>query len=176
VYVVPAAREAGLGRRSPSALIAAARAKGYGSLRLDATVQHGAGNGALPRPRLCRNSPYGPDHDGEIAFFRKSTIGVKAGGYSSHPHEGGRDALLIAMMKHEPTLLAGADPIGALRHGPGRCPEAAVKRVSRHGVGARAYLDLAEREKAEIVLPIAAGARRAAGGRRGIRAHGKRDL
>ena len=64
--------------------------------------------------------------------------------------------LLIAMMKHEtntfspvPTLLARFRPLQG---------EAAIRAFRGTGTGLGAYLDLAERERAEIVLPIAAGA------------------
>jgi microcystin degradation protein MlrC len=68
--------------------------------------------------------------------------------------------LLIAMMKHEtntfspvPTLLT------RFGHGPGPLyGEAAIDAFRGTGTGLGAYLDLAEREAAEIVLPIAAGA------------------
>jgi microcystin degradation protein MlrC len=68
--------------------------------------------------------------------------------------------LLIAMMKHEtntfspvPTLLT------RFGHGPGPLySEAAIDAFRGTGTGLGAYLDLAEREAAEIVLPIAAGA------------------
>src|SRR6202011_1627374 len=63
--------------------------------------------------------------------------------------------LLIAMMKHEtntfspvPTPLSRFRPL----HG-----TAAIRRYRGAGTGLGAYLDLAEREGAEIVLPIAAG-------------------
>jgi microcystin degradation protein MlrC len=64
--------------------------------------------------------------------------------------------LLIAMMKHEtntfspvPTPLARFGPLGG---------EAAIRAFRGTGTGLGAYLDLAERERTEIVLPIAAGA------------------
>jgi microcystin degradation protein MlrC len=64
--------------------------------------------------------------------------------------------LLIAMMKHEtntfspvPTPLARFHPLYG---------EAAIRAFRGTGTGLGAYLDLAERERAEIVLPIAAGA------------------
>src|SRR5216110_1607536 len=64
--------------------------------------------------------------------------------------------LLIAMMKHEtntfspvPTPLARFRPLYR---------EAAIRAYRGTGTGLGAYLDLAERERAEIVLPIAAGA------------------
>ena len=74
--------------------------------------------------------------------------------------------LLIAMMKHEtntfspvPTPLARFGPSSSGRNGPGPLyGEAAVKAYRGTGTGLGAYLDLAEREGAEVVLPIAAGA------------------
>jgi microcystin degradation protein MlrC len=64
--------------------------------------------------------------------------------------------LLIAMMKHEtntfspvPTPLARFAPLYG---------EAAIRAFRGTGTGLGAYIDLAEREEAEIVLPIAAGA------------------
>jgi microcystin degradation protein MlrC len=64
--------------------------------------------------------------------------------------------LLIAMMKHEtntfspvPTPLARFRPLYG---------EAAIRAFRGTGTGLGAYLDVAEQERAEIVLPIAAGA------------------
>jgi microcystin degradation protein MlrC len=64
--------------------------------------------------------------------------------------------LLIAMMKHEtntfspvPTPLARFRPLYG---------EAAIRAYRGTGTGLGAYLDLAEQERAEILLPIAAGA------------------
>src|SRR5947208_13343269 len=64
--------------------------------------------------------------------------------------------LLIAMMKHEtntfspvPTPLARFRPLYG---------DAAIRAYHGTGTGLGAYLDLAERERAEVVLPIAAGA------------------
>ncbi len=73
--------------------------------------------------------------------------------------------LLIAMMKHEtntfspvPTPLARFGP-GAAENGPGPLYGAAAIAAYRGtGSGLGAYLDLAAREGAELVLPIAAGA------------------
>src|SRR5438067_321336 len=73
--------------------------------------------------------------------------------------------LLIAMMKHEtntfspvPTPLARFGPSYADR-GPGPLyGDAAIRAYRGTGSGLGAYLDLAEREGAEVVLPIAAGA------------------
>src|ERR1700730_4616485 len=68
--------------------------------------------------------------------------------------------LLIAMMKHETNTFSPVPtPLQRFGHGPGPLyGEAAVKAYRGTGSGLGAYLDLAERERAEIVLPIAAGA------------------
>lgn len=74
--------------------------------------------------------------------------------------------LLIAMMKHEtntfspvPTPLARFGPSRADGGGPGPLyGEAAIRAFRGTGSGLGAYLDIAAREKAEVVLPIAAGA------------------
>jgi microcystin degradation protein MlrC len=74
--------------------------------------------------------------------------------------------LLIAMMKHEtntfspvPTPLARFGPSSSGGKGPGPLyGEAAVAAFRGTGSGLGAYLDLAAREKAETVLPIAASA------------------
>src|SRR5215213_1742323 len=73
--------------------------------------------------------------------------------------------LLIAMMKHEtntfspvPTPLARFGPSHS-EGGPGPLyGDAAIRAYRGTGSGLGAYLDLAERERAEVVLPIAAGA------------------
>jgi microcystin degradation protein MlrC len=68
--------------------------------------------------------------------------------------------LLIAMMKHETNTFSPVPtPLARFGHGPGPLyGEAAVRAYRGTGTGLGAYLDLAEREGAEIVLPIAAGA------------------
>jgi microcystin degradation protein MlrC len=74
--------------------------------------------------------------------------------------------LLIAMMKHEtntfspvPTPLARFGPSSLDGKGPGPLyGEAAIAAYRGTGSGLGAYLDLAARENAEVVLPIAAGA------------------
>src|SRR5712675_2961055 len=68
--------------------------------------------------------------------------------------------LLIAMMKHETNTFSPVPtPLARFGHGPGPLyGGAAVNAYRGTGSGLGAYLDLAEREKAEIVLPIAAGA------------------
>src|SRR5713101_3250265 len=66
--------------------------------------------------------------------------------------------LLIAMMKHETNTFSPVPtPLARFGHGP-LYGEAAVEAYRGTGTGLGAYLDLAEREGAEIVLPIAAGA------------------
>ncbi|HEV8679127.1 MAG TPA: M81 family metallopeptidase [Stellaceae bacterium] len=68
--------------------------------------------------------------------------------------------LLIAMMKHETNTFSPVPtPLQRFGHGPGPLyGEAAIAAYRRTGSGLGAYLDLAERERADIVLPIAAGA------------------
>ncbi|HEV2335740.1 MAG TPA: M81 family metallopeptidase [Stellaceae bacterium] len=68
--------------------------------------------------------------------------------------------LLIAMMKHETNTFSPVPtPLERFGHGPGPLyGEAAVEAYRGTGSGLGAYLDLAEREGAEFVLPIAAGA------------------
>jgi len=68
--------------------------------------------------------------------------------------------LLIAMMKHETNTFSPV-PTPLARFGTGPGPlygEAAIAAYRGTGSGFGAYLDIALREKAEIVLPIAAGA------------------
>jgi len=64
--------------------------------------------------------------------------------------------LLIAMMKHETNTFSPV-PTPLARFGP-LSGEAAIRAYRGTGTGLGAYLDLAAREGAEIVLPIAAGA------------------
>jgi microcystin degradation protein MlrC len=68
--------------------------------------------------------------------------------------------LMIAMMKHETNTFSPVPtPLQRFGHGPGPLyGEAAVAAYRGTGTGLGAYLALAEREGAEIVLPIAAGA------------------
>src|ERR1700719_4073282 len=68
--------------------------------------------------------------------------------------------LLIAMMKHETNTFSPVPtPLQRFGHGPGPLyGDAAVEAYRGTGSGLGAYLDLAERERAEVVLPIAAGA------------------
>lgn len=68
--------------------------------------------------------------------------------------------LLIAMMKHETNTFSPV-PTPLERFGTGPGPlygEAAIAAYRGTGSGLGAYLDLAARERAEVVLPIAAGA------------------
>src|SRR4051812_2477021 len=71
-----------------------------------------------------------------------------------------RMRLLIAMMKHETNTFSPVPtPLARFGHGPGPLyDEAAISAYRGTGSGLGAYIDLAEREGAEIVLPIAAGA------------------
>src|SRR5689334_1145255 len=64
--------------------------------------------------------------------------------------------LLIAMMKHETNTFSPV-PTPLARFGP-LYGEAAIRAYRGTGTGLGAYLDLATRESAEIVLPVAAGA------------------
>src|SRR5580693_10322943 len=68
--------------------------------------------------------------------------------------------LLIAMMKHETNTFSPVPtPLARFGHAPGPLyGEAAIRAYCGTGSGVGAYLDLAEREGAEVVLPIAAGA------------------
>src|SRR3982074_1328200 len=68
--------------------------------------------------------------------------------------------LLIAMMKHETNTFSPVPtPLARFGNGPGPLyGEAAVRAYRGTGTGLGAYLDLAAREGAEIVLPIAAEA------------------
>ena len=68
--------------------------------------------------------------------------------------------LLIAMMKHETNTFSPVPtPLARFGNGPGPLyGEAAIRAYRGTGTGLGAYLDLAAREGAEIVLPIAAGA------------------
>src|SRR6202051_4188406 len=68
--------------------------------------------------------------------------------------------LLIAMMKHETNTFSPVPtPLARFGHGPGPLyGEAAMKAYRGTGSGLGAYLDLALREGAEIVLPGAASA------------------
>ena len=68
--------------------------------------------------------------------------------------------LLIAMMKHETNTFSPVPtPLARFGHGPGPLyGEAAIAAYRGTGSGLGAYLDLAAREGAEIMLPIAAAA------------------
>jgi len=67
--------------------------------------------------------------------------------------------LLIAMMKHETNTFSPVPtPLARFGHGPGPLyGEAALRAYRGTGTGLGAYLDLAEKQGAQIVLPIAAG-------------------
>jgi microcystin degradation protein MlrC len=68
--------------------------------------------------------------------------------------------LLIAMMKHETNTFSPVPtPLARFGHGPGPLyGDDAIQAYRGTGSGLGAYLDLALREGAEIMLPIAAGA------------------
>jgi microcystin degradation protein MlrC len=68
--------------------------------------------------------------------------------------------LLLAMMKHETNTFSPVPtPLARFGHSPGPLyGEAAIAAFRGTGSGLGAYLDIAAREKAEVVLPIAAGA------------------
>ena len=68
--------------------------------------------------------------------------------------------LLIAMMKHETNTFSPVPtPLARFGNGPGPLyGAAAVDAYRGTGTGLGAYLDLAAREGAEVVLPVAAGA------------------
>jgi putative acetyltransferase len=72
LYVVPEARGCGLGRALAERAIAEAGAKGYERVRLDTHRPSMAAAIALYRDLgFVEIAPYGPDLDGEIAFFEK---------------------------------------------------------------------------------------------------------
>src|SRR5579862_5047388 len=68
--------------------------------------------------------------------------------------------LLIAMMKHETNTFSPVPtPLARFGHAPGPLyGDAAIAAYRGTGSGVGAYLDIAAREKADVVLPIAAGA------------------
>ena len=68
--------------------------------------------------------------------------------------------VLIAMMKHETNTFSPVPtPLARFGHGPGPLyGEAALNAYRGTGSGLGAYIEIAEREGAEIALPIAAGA------------------
>src|SRR6266481_3943539 len=81
-------------------------------------------------------------------------------GHNLGSHGGSEMRLLIAMMKHETNTFSPVPtPLARFGHGPGPIyGEAALRAYRGTGTGLGAYLDLAEKQGAQIVLPIAAGA------------------
>ena len=72
LYVAPVARGTGLGRALTERAIAEARNKGYERIRLDTHRPSMPGAIALYRSLgFVEIPPYGPDLDGQIAFFEK---------------------------------------------------------------------------------------------------------
>src|SRR6266446_590342 len=80
-------------------------------------------------------------------------------GHNLGSHGGSEMRLLIAMMKHETNTFSPVPtPLARFGHGPGPLyGEAALRAYRGTGTGLGAYLDLAEKQGAQIVLPIAAG-------------------
>ena len=76
LYVVPEARGHGLGKRLAERAIAEAQATGYARVRLDTHRPSMAAAIALYRSLgFCEIPPYGPDLNGDIAFFEKRLRG-----------------------------------------------------------------------------------------------------
>ena len=76
LYVAPKARGAGLGRALAERAISEAQAKGYERVRLDTHRPSMAAAMALYRGLgFVEIPPYGPDLDGQIAFFEKRLRG-----------------------------------------------------------------------------------------------------
>jgi putative acetyltransferase len=72
LYVVPEAREAGIGRMLAERAIAEAYAKGYERVRLDThRPTMSAAIALYRRLGFVEIAPYGPDLGGQIAFFEK---------------------------------------------------------------------------------------------------------
>jgi len=72
LYVVPAARGIGLGRTLAECALGEAVAKGYRCVRLDTHRPSMGGAIALYRALgFVEIPPYGPNPDGQFAFFEK---------------------------------------------------------------------------------------------------------
>jgi putative acetyltransferase len=72
MYVVPSSQGKGVGRLLLDRLIAEARAAGHRRLRLDTDRASMAGAIRLYRSvGFVEIAPYGPDRDGQLAFFEK---------------------------------------------------------------------------------------------------------
>ena len=70
LYVVPAARGAGLGRKLLERAIETARGRGYARVRLDShRASMTAGIALYHRLGFVEIPPYGPDFNGAFAFF-----------------------------------------------------------------------------------------------------------
>src|SRR5579875_3456862 len=100
-----------------------------------------------------------------LCYVRITTKGLRGGQgrrYRRAEQHGGGPImrLLIAMMKHETNTFSPVPtPLARFGLGPGPLYRGdAIRAFAGTGTGLGAYLDLARREGADIVLPIAAGA------------------
>lgn len=75
LYVVPQGRGLGLGKALLERLISEARCRGYDRLRLDShRASMGPAIALYRRLGFAEIPPYGPDLDGQLAFFEKMLI------------------------------------------------------------------------------------------------------